>query len=445
MKKTLYFIIISIIVFSIFSASATIEAIEATEAVAQYELKDKYVSVTKPKPSITLNEGQGYHMYNGGGHLGIDGMPNVTEIVLEPGSSHEFFISDNEDIENGVIFEWSIVDDYGQMLFSAVTEESKIVINDCSITGRLDCMVYDSSYNLVSHWRRRMFIYIDNHLFVWPSIYTKEEAIDAIYEREPRRELDQIGKSPFTLSYSTDVPLAEDSTIRSYNYIMPVSLDQTEPYTISLDVEAYDKDGITFTWTDDYAQDSDTPVLVIGDGPSITINEEFPKTSKKLKTTFSSRFCCTIIDKYHNIRWVSFTFELENHLKAVTSDTGRYAQLVKADPDDEIVLSVDVFADDIEGMEYEWSYYGDLTNLAEEKPFYKLKAAHKKEVRTIQCTIRDKYGSWRTVYFIIDTEDPVEPYPGYNDGFRYEDDIEEDPWEPYPGYNDGFRYSDDNS
>ena len=269
---------------------------------------------------------------------------NSMSYTLEPNTEKTLSVSVDAVDKEGITYTW--LDDHENNIFGEIS--SSYTIKKADATEEYTCVVTDRYGNTASVY---FYITIDNGFKAYV-------AGDEQYENS-------------STSY----------------YIKP-----NESKNLSVAVEAYDKEGITYRWYEEDYNDDDNDLIEGASGSSYTIE----------KCISNSCYYCIVADRYGNYEYVWFYLNIDNELKAYPSDAENHddtsiSYTIK--PNEEKTLSVSVDAYDMDGITYQW--YDDNYDVIEgaTESGYTIKNIQKNF--SFQCRVEDKYGNSRYVYFNI--------------------------------------------
>ena len=205
-------------------------------------------------------------------------------------------------------------------------------------------------------------------------------------------------------------------TVNVENHLMPtingtglsydrVFVNYGDPVDLHIDVAADDTTGITYAWE---IYDGTTWKNLTEKGPDLHIDE----------VTKYSSYDCRVTDKYGTNAWVSCIVGVENHFTATANDTMDSYLTITVPYNGSATLSVKTSADDMDGITYTWRYYGDNGRSNLDTIDNVLLVDNLTYSINYECTVVDKYGTYKYVTFAIRIENHLTVSP---DSINYQE------------------------
>ena len=176
--------------------------------------------------------------------------------------------------------------------------------------------------------------------------------------------------------------------------------------TLQVEVSADDDSQLAYRWID---TDTDEEITD-AEGTSYTIQSVEERKQYKFEVT----------DQYNNYASAYFNVYVENHLTVYPKENpGNDYYYYYAEPNQPAVLEVIAQADDTEGLTYEWYNDGAWEKLEENGAAFTTPAVTSS--MTYQCTVRDTYGNYETVWFYVRPDNQLRVTPEGPAGIRPDD------------------------
>ena len=141
----------------------------------------------------------------------------------------------------------------------------------------------------------------------------------------------------------------------------------------------------------------------------------------------SAEYYCHVSDEYGNSENVWFNIRLENNLHAYVAGTTETYQYITVPPGEELTFAVDVAADDMTGISYQW--YRTYLNENGYDEWREIKGATASSYSEsaidrsfdARCYVADQYGNWVEVYFYVRIDNGFEARPKNNESTVWTD------------------------
>ena len=165
-----------------------------------------------------------------------------------------------------------------------------------------------------------------------------------------------------------------------------------QPATLRVIASALEEDSLTFRWKDDNYN-----TVAGATGKEYTVSS----------VTRQMEYTCIVKDPYGNEKYIYFELHVENHLNVYPEGMpGRDTAYLYVRPDERVTLHAVIEADDQEGMTISW--YNDEWEST-------IPGGDTREVygepTEYSCSVQDKYGNSKTIYFVLRVENGFTAYP----------------------------------
>ncbi|MCR5291768.1 MAG: S-layer homology domain-containing protein, partial [Eubacterium sp.] len=187
----------------------------------------------------------------------------------------------------------------------------------------------------------------------------------------------------------------EDKTSNTIDYKVRLNTKKT----LSVTVEANDKEGITYRWGKGTMPDAPGEILGTGSSYTALYTEEF-----------GVYYYCVVTDKYGNFEYCFFHLTTDNEFKAYPSDSKDHSDSITytVDRKGSKTLSIGVDAINKTGISYHW-YDNDNREISGATgSSYTLNNIE--EPVTYSCRVYDRYGNKVNVYFQINIKNDIFKY-----------------------------------
>lgn len=194
-----------------------------------------------------------------------------------------------------------------------------------------------------------------------------------------------------------------------------VDVSPGEGIVLKVHVNADDKEGITFDWTDpdgETMEDADTDTLTIDSADR------------------SGSYYCRITDKYGNDAYVTFYLHVDSHLKAYPEGEAGFEGFydVDAAPGSTVTLRTAATADEGAVLTYEWTGPDGWTIEGADTGVYTTDPIRSYSVYF--CTVSDQYGNSAYAHFAVRVQNHLEAHPAGEEAGTHEKTINVLPGEP---------------
>ncbi len=286
-----------------------------------------------------INVDNGFKVYP----LGEDNESNSKSYYVKPNSTQVLSVGVEAKDKEEITYAWQRTDENGYWYQIEGETGDSLTTEAIKYQTEYECVAMDKFGNYSTAY---FYIYVDNGLKAYPMESNDEDDESISYTVKPG-----------------------------------------DTQELGVNVIAEDKNGISFVWYDD-----DRNEIEGADKDKYTINN----------ATKAETYYCTVTDKYGNSVDVCFYISLDNGLKAYASGTQSSIYTFIVSPGTIPVLSVDAFAEDMEGITYQWyDHYWDEIE-GETKCSYTYRDFEAED--RCYCTVYDRYGNTASVEFYIDID-----------------------------------------
>ena len=185
-----------------------------------------------------------------------------------------------------------------------------------------------------------------------------------------------------------------------------VYLEPGEGSTLTIEVHAYEEDGLTYTWRS-FELDS------YGNWVNETALGETGNELYIVMDGTAKDYYCVVTDKYGNTVDVYFRVRIQNDLSVTANDTGESYDNIQLAPGEGTVLIAKAYAKDEDGLTYRWYSDGPVNGewVHEEYPDVigneLIIPAGEVSARDYYCEVRDKYANSCTASFHVSIENEL--------------------------------------
>ncbi|MBR5677154.1 MAG: hypothetical protein IKX20_03350, partial [Paludibacteraceae bacterium] len=302
------------------------------------------------------------------------------DLYVSPGAFATLSVSVNATDPEGVTIQWYKVQSYEE---NGYTHAEYVLIEDATTNTLVtDCLTEYSDYKCLvedkygnSQWVS-FYIRINNNFKVWPAGSTE-------------------GNNSLSLRVSPN-----------------------ETANLSVEVSADDPSGITYLWykIQNYEENGSFG------SRDVLIENETADTLVTDGISEYSSYYCVAMDKYGNAGYAYFYISVDNNFSAHAAN---YVSQISVSPNSTAALSVEISADDPDGITYSWYkqqeriedgvIYSDNV-LIENANTSSIVTDSITEYSNYSCQVKDKYGNERWVYFYIRIENNFRAWPAGTTG-----------------------------